>query len=410
MSTLPEVRGTTAVGERVWWVGRLRNPRLVDLADRLRYPLGVYAISRLLYLLIALADLVVRGGTITNEVSNWDGKWYLLTVTYGYPHIIWHLQDTLGFLPLMPMVMWVVSRPFYAVGFELATSYILAGVIVALVSGAVATVLTGRLAERWWGAAAARRAILFFCLFPGTIVFSMIYTEGLLVALVAGAILAVERRRWFTAGILAGFATAVGPVAAAIIPAFAIVALLEIRRRGWHDREARRALLAPLLAPAGLVGFGAFLWVWTGSPFASYLTQKSSWGWQESTSPTAIPNAVGTLVSQIENFSFHHPGIDLNIVAGLAGTVFLFYALWRLWNWRSAVSLVALLWTVGVGVETLTSANVPPNPRMLLCAFPAVLVVGAEPQGRNQKRLLLWTVVITVAMSMGTFVGNGLRP
>ena len=97
-------------------------------------------------------------------------------------------------------------------------------------------------------------------------------------------------------------------------------------------------------------------------------------------------------------------------MSGLAGTVFLLYGLWRLWHWRSAVPLVALLWTVGVGVLTLTSANVPPNPRMLICAFPAVLVVGAEAEGRKQRRLLIWTVLLTVAMSMGTFVGNGLRP
>ena len=410
MSTLPEVRGTARVGERVRRRDWLRSPRVGALADRLRYPLGVYAISRALYMLIGLADLLVRGGSVADAVSNWDGKWYLLTVTYGYPHTIWHLQDTLGFLPLFPMVIWVVARPFQAVGLGLPTSYILAGVITALVTGAIATVLIGRLAQRWWGEAAARRAILFFCLFPGTIVFSMIYTEGLLLALLAGAILAIERRRWLTAGILAGFATAVGPVATAIIPAFAIVAVLEIRRHGWHDREARRALLAPLLAPAGLVGFGAFLWVWTGSPFASYTTQHAQWGWQESSSLAAIPNQAALLFQQIVNFSFHHPGINLNVVSGLAGTVFLFYALWRLWHWRSSVSLVALLWTVGVGALTFTSANVPPNPRMLICAFPAVLVVGAEAEGRNQRRLLLWTVLLTVAMSMGTFVGNGLRP
>jgi hypothetical protein len=410
VSTLPEVRGTARVGERVRRPNWLRSPELDALADRLRYPLAVYAVSRALYLLIALADLLVRGGSVAGEVSNWDGKWYLLTVTYGYPHTIWHLQDTLGFLPLFPMVMWVVARPFYALGLGLATSYILAGVITALVTGAIATVLLSRLAQRWWGEAASRRAILFFCLFPGTIVFSMIYTEGLLLALLAGTILAVERRRWLTAGILAGFATAVGPVATAIIPALAIVAVLEIRRHGWHDREARRALLAPLLAPAGLIAFGAFLWAWTGSPFASYSTQKSSWGWQESSSPTAIPREASSLFNQITSFTFHHPGIDLNLVSGLAGTVFLLYGLWRLWHWRSAVPLVALLWTVGVGVLTLTSANVPPNPRMLICAFPAVLVVGAEAEGRKQRRLLIWTVLLTVAMSMGTFVGNGLRP
>ena len=145
MSTLPEVRGTTLVGERVRRPDRWRIPELASLADRLRYPLGVYAISRVFYLLIALADLAVRGGSISDGVSNWDGKWYLLTVTYGYPHTIWHLQDTLGFLPLFPMLIWVVGRPFLAAGLPLHTSYVLSGTIIALVTGALATVLVGRL-------------------------------------------------------------------------------------------------------------------------------------------------------------------------------------------------------------------------------------------------------------------------
>jgi len=410
MSTLPEVRGAARVAERLGRLHPLRSPEFVALASKLRYPLGVYALSRALYLLIALVDLFVRTGSAAGEVSNWDGKWYLLTVTYGYPQEILHTQTTLGFFPLYPIAMWIVGRPFHAAGLHLQTSYIVAGVIISLVAGAIATVLIFRLAQRWWGEAASRRAILFFCLFPGSIVFSMLYTEGLLLTLLAAAMLAIDRRRWLRAGVLAGLATAVGPVAVAIIPAFAVVALREIRRRGWRDPEARRALIAPALAPVGLGCFALFLWIWTGSPLASYTTQGSTWGWQESTTPSAIPRQASTLIQEIGKFTWHHPGINLNFVSGLIGTVFLFYALWRLWHWRSAVSLVALVWTLGVAALTLTSANTPPNPRMLLCAFPAVLVVGAEAEGRRQKRLLWFTLFLTIAMSMGSFVGSGLRP
>ena len=53
-----------------------------------------------------------------------------------------------------------------------------------------------------------------------------------------------EQRRWLLAGVLAGFSTAVGPVAVAIIPACAAAAGLELWRHGWRDRSARRALIA----------------------------------------------------------------------------------------------------------------------------------------------------------------------
>ena len=343
------------------------------------------------------------------------------TVSVWYPHLVYHTQDTLGFFPLFPMLMWVIAQPLHAVGLHshtivpslglnVLTSYVIAGVIAALVSGAVATVLLGRLAERWWGEAAGRRAILFFCLFPGTIVFSMIYTEGLLLALLAAAFLALERKRWLTAGILAGFSTAVGPTAAAIIPAFAIVSLVEIRRHGWRDPEARRSLLAPILAPAGLVAFGAYLWAWTGSPFASFTTQHAIWGWSETSSPLAIPNQISTLISEIKVSTFSNPAIDLNIIAGLFGTVFLLYALWRLWKWRRQRR------TRGTAVDgRRRRADADLGPRAAQSP-PADLRLprGARRRrrgaGAGQRRLLAWTAVITVAMSIGTFVGTGLRP
>ena len=390
---------TTAPAKNVRW--RLRA---ISLPRTARYPLKVYALSRALYFAIALADVVVQHGALGHELRNWDGKWYVITATTGYPHAVWHEQTPLGFLPMYPALIWLV-------GAVLQCGQIVSGVIISLVGGAFTTVLVARLAERWWGEAASRRAILFFCLFPGSIVFSMVYSEGLMLALVAACVLALEDRRWTRAGLMAGLSTAVGPVALAAVPACAAVAGRFVWLAGWRDRRARRALAAPLLAPIGLIAFGIFLWFWTGDPLASYKTQGSSWGWKESSTPLAVPRQVILMVKQLFGFGgFHHPGIDLNVVAGVLGTVFLIYALWRLWKSRSRVSLGALVWTAGVAVLTTTSANTPPNARMLICAFPAVLVVGAETEGRRRRWLLGVTFVLTVAMSMVTFVGTGLRP
>jgi Gpi18-like mannosyltransferase len=145
-------------------------------------------------------------GSLTAEISNWDGIWYLATAAHGYPsHVDSFHYSTVGFFPLYPILIW-------ALGQALSLGYVWSGLIVSLVFGAVATILIGRLAERWFGPAAGRRTIVFVCLFPGTIVFSMDYIEGLLLTCVAGAMLAVEHRRWLLAGLLAGVATAVGPV------------------------------------------------------------------------------------------------------------------------------------------------------------------------------------------------------
>ena len=47
------------------------------------------------------------------------------------------------------------------------------------------------------------------------------------------------------------------------------------------------------------------------------------------------------------------------------------------------------MWTLGVSFLALTSEYVPPNPRMLITAFPALMVVGHYVTGK-WFTLLAW--------------------
>jgi hypothetical protein len=402
MNTLPE-----ALPARGW-----RHWRTTATCQSVRYPLAIYAVSRVLYLLLALTDAAVQNANLGRAFRNWDGKWYVLTAEhwYWYPHFSLHSTTlarhytTLGFLPLFPLLQWLIAH-------TVQMPLIYSGLTLSLVTGAVATVLVTRLAEQWWGQAAARRALLFWCFFPGTVVFSMVYTEGLLISLVAGCLLLLGRKQWVRAGLLAGLATAVGPVAVGAIAACAVASGLEIRRRGWADRPARRSLLAPILSPIGLVAFGIYLWFLTGTPLASFRAQHGAW--QETTTPLAIPRVFGSLIHQIfiGGVGHHGPGgIDLNGILALLGTAFLIYGFWRMWKARGTVPIPVWVWTGVTALLALTSAKTPPNPRMLICAFPLVLIVGAEHKARAQKWLLVADVACLLVMSWFTYVGIWLRP
>jgi MFS family permease len=420
VSTLPDVRGappsTGALDAAPSslrdlapsnWPRRLWR-RIGALDPRWKYPIAVYLLSRVLYLAVALIDTVARHGldgqgwNLAHETSNWDGAWYVALAGHGYPsHLIRLRYSTLGFFPLYPTVM----RGLSAV---LGISNVWSGLIVSIVLGGVTTVLVGRLAERWFGHAAGRRAVLFFCLFPGSIVFSMDYAEGLMLACVAGAMLAVEHRRWLLAGILAGVATAVGPVALAIVPAALAVCVRELHRNGWRARDGWGAAPFPLLAPVGIVTFGAYLWARVGTPFASYISQQDAW--QEHSSPFALYDQARTLFDEIFHPAPGVPPPSLNIIVGLLGLVFLVWGLSSVWRTRRSVPLVAVVWTLGVTFLTITSAQVPPNPRMLLCAFPILIVLAARLEGRAYRRLIAATTVLLVGLSVLTFVSTSLRP
>ena len=268
--------------------------------------------------------------------------------------------------------------------------------------------IVGRLAEGWWGPRAARRAVLLFCLFPGSVVFSMVYAEGLVIPLAAGTILALERRRWLLAGVLAGLATACEPEAVALILVCAVSSLSYVRVRGWRDRSARRSLVAPVLSATGAVAFAAFLWSWTGSPFATFIAQHT--GWHEKTDPFALIHLASTFAKQISFAHFDHPTINLNLPVGLIGALVLIAGLILLAQGPRRISLEAAIWTLGIGFLAVTSEYTPPNPRLLITAFPAVLVFAYRLHGRSFNLFLAVNAVLLAGLSALTFHGITLRP
>jgi hypothetical protein len=381
--------------------GRGGRRRGHDLLERVRFALVVYVASRALLLVLAVVDSALMNRSFTSELTNWDGYWYLLLTATGYPTHVLHLQTTLGFFPLYPMITWLVAHALFCPD-------TVAALLVSGAGGLVAAVLVQRLCARWWGDESGRRAVVLFCLFPGSVVFSMAYSEGVLISLAAGCLLALERRRWLLAGVLAGLSTAVGPSALAIIPACAVACMLELRRKGWRDRGARSSLLAPLLAPVGIVAFGIFLWSWTRTPFASFDAQR--YGWGERTDALALYRQARTLQGESSFTHFDVHAVNLNLVAGLVGAVVLGVGIVLLLRRPNRVPAAALVWTLGVGFLAVTSEYTPPNPRLLITAFPAVLVLAHVVGTRGYKWLIAVNATLLIVMSAITYVGIALRP
>jgi Mannosyltransferase (PIG-V) len=383
--------------------------RVSAITSELKWVLYLYLGTRVLLIGLAIAEGAIRHHSVTHELANWDGLWYRELANQGYPDHPSFAQTPLGFFPLYSLVIWVVGHSFaWTNTHGIIWAISIGGVVVSMIGGLIATVLIYRLAASWWDERSARRAAALFCVFPGSVIFSMVYSEGIMIPLIAGCLLALQRRRWILAGILAGFSTAVEPVALAIVPVCALSAGLELRRRGWRLRDARRALLAPLLSLTGIGAFALFLWAWTGTPFATYQAQHH--GWSETTSVLAMVHLTTKLASQISFAHLDEPAINLNLVAGLVGALLLVVVFVLMWRSRRQMSIEAIVWTLCISFLALTSSFTPPNPRMLIIAFPALMVLAHYIRGRGFT-VLMWTNgVLLVAMSWLTFVGVTLRP
>src|SRR4051794_12081649 len=155
---------------------------------------------------------IMPGNTaLLRALGRWDGAWYLWVANQGYPtagQFTHHLSEV-AFFPLYPMTVRGVSA-------VTGWSELAAGVTVALLTGALATVLVWKLAVRLADEKVADRAVLLFVFFPGSFALSMAYAEGFMVVGAAACLLALLNRRWVLAGLAAAFATASRPNAVAI--------------------------------------------------------------------------------------------------------------------------------------------------------------------------------------------------
>ena len=116
------------------------------------------------------------------------------------------------------------------------------------------------------------------------------------------------------------------------------------------------------------------------------------------------------LADQISFRHFNHPTIDLNLVIGLGGAIILIVLLVLVIRNRREMSVEAIVYTLGVAWLGMTSEFVPPMPRLLITAFPAVIVVARYLRGRPFTALLWVNGIALAGLSALTFVGTTLRP
>jgi hypothetical protein len=368
-----EVDGT----RHVWWFPRTA--------------LVVYLVIRVVTVVfVAVANLFTHN-SILYDLDIWDGDWFLRAVRHGYPA---HLPMVHGhvaanptaFFPLFPLVVRVLDITGLAPG--------AAALVVSGLTGATAVLGVGLLARRLGGDAAGRRAALLFAVFPGTFVFSLGYSEGIVVTCVSLGLIALLDRRWWLAGLLGAVATAASPLALAFVVSCAWCAgrsLVTDRRPG--------ALVAPLLAPLGFVAYMAYLWRHTGTLMAWRLTERG--GWKSYPSLIYPFRIVGRFVSNPISPTLTGQILFFGTVAAVGGVVLMI---------RERQPAPVLLYGICALGAAAISQPVGLRPRFLMLAFPAVVALGTRYEGRVHRWLVAASAVLLVGFTVLELASRAVFP
>ena len=326
--------------------GRLVAPARRRAAALALQAVGAFAAARLIGLGALLVVGTAQGKQPANLIVAADGPWYGLVTEEGY-YRIWTTPASrfaIAFFPGYP----ALTRPLLGLGFPLA------GMIVTLLSGAVAAALIALLVGRF---ADGRTAVLSAGLWsaqPAAFVLDHTYSEATFTAFVAASLLALAGRRWVLAGLFAAAAGATRSTGLALAFACLVAALVAVR----HDR---RALWAPVLAPLGTLGYWAFLSSLTGQPDAWFKIEllwkvHIDWGQGNIAWTQRLPGVGG------------YPAMQLWLVPVMIGLVALGVLLGLLD--RLPPELPAFVLGL-LALALLSTGAYSSIPRLLMSAFPA---------------------------------------
>jgi hypothetical protein len=318
-----------------------------------------------------LSDVLFR------TFSQWDARWFLEISLNGYENV----PQAAAFFPVYPALVHGLA---WATGSELV-----AGVLISLAAGAVAAWVLAELARPLLGPRAARDAVLYLALYPIGFVLTSLYSDGLFLALAAGAFLAATRGRPVLAGVLGGLATGTRLLGLALLPALALLL--------WRGRDARSlARLAPLLLIPAAVGLYALYLDWKlGDPWA-FTSAQADWNRDASwLGPLdGLKDAVlsaGRGARDLLDMPADGPGHDQRVglwnlthLALLAGAAWLTWVAWvRLGAAYGVFSAATLAIALAAPAEGFPLVSLP---RFLLADFPLFLALAAVTDGRPRAR------------------------
>jgi hypothetical protein len=366
--------------------GEGRPPDRPSLSDRLPqawlFPLLVFAATWVLILATwTISDRIYgQSHSWTWHFMFKDAGWYMEVAQHGYPaHLLkpGFPASATAFFPLFPRLIRLAS-------YLTAGHFLIAGLLVEIVAGAVSALLVWLVAARVRGRWTADRAVALYCFFPGAMTFGMLYSEPVTVALAAGVVLALLGRHWLIAGIIGALGTAEASILIVLAGVSGITALHAI----WTRREWR-SLIAPVLTPLGMLTFFA----WIGHRYHDYAfwfqVEHNDWNVHVDWGARTVHILLWNMPAAFQyRFVFTLYFIMLLVIA--AGVALMLAA---------RLPLPVTLYGVFVLLTFLLSvAN--PRPRYILCSFP--LFIGAAAK---LPRILYWPVLIVSAAGLALLIG-----
>ncbi len=381
-------------------------------------PLFVFAIASLAIFVFAAiiassphvaGEIEVPSYTLRPELSqweekllgtwqHWDGLWYLKIAKQGYNDY----DYSTAFFPLYPLVVRII-------GSILEIHLLLAGMLLSLISYAVALVYLYKLGKMEIDEEAARRSVIYLAIFPTAFFFLAVYTESMFLALSVAIFFYARKGHWTTVGILgllASLTRSTGLLLA--LPLF----IEYLQQRNLRLREIRSDILNLALVPAGTAIYAIYDFFAFGDPLI-FLHAQIHWersfatpwqtlasAWDFALNDANIPLVTepdGSPIYQALYISNLISGHALNLAFFVLGLVLIIAAFKTL---RPAYGVYAFLVIIIPLFNPSETMPLLSTPRFIAVLFPIFFALALI--GKN--RIAHWAISATFVTVLALFL------
>ena len=361
----------------------------------------IWLASRVGVALAALAGVWMLGSAPAGQVpsylsrwNQWDSQLFIDVARFGYRGYASHTtgRHLEAFFPGEPLALRVVH--------VLTGDWVLAGLLISAVAGAVAMVALARLGELEVrdSPLLGPRAVLYLVLSPYAVFLAAGYSEALFLSVALPSWLAARRGRWPLAGLLAGAAGLIR--IDGVFLGLALIVEWATRagpQRRWRDLPL---LAAPFVVTAG---YFAYLHHVTGDWLAWSHAQAAGWGRRLTAPWTAFHTSWSAARSPVQGlpYAWSFRAEVLAILLGVALTVVLLV----MRRWGEAVFVGAQVVTLATSSYYLSVA------RSTLLWFPLWLLLARWSLDRRWLHVAYLAVspalmiVAVIAFTTGHWVG-----
>lgn len=342
-------------------------------------------------LLVLTWMAAVTDRSVTEALRSWDGQWFLGIAESGYQGVPDGLVDAFGqrsaetplaFFPGYPFVV----RWLAGIDGEGGIGLVAASFVVTIVCGVICSYALVRLGTHVRGGSRRTGLILvaLFAATPMSIVLSMAYSEAMFCALAAWSLVGVLEKRWILAGVCcaaAGLVRSTGAALVLVVGLAAIVAIVK-RRDGW------RPWVGGVIAPAGLLGYLAWVGAQTGEWDGWFKLQERGWG-------TGFDGGAATVKFSLEALADARSVLEVTTVGLIVvALALLVIGIVRKVEWPLMLYAGAVL-----AMDLLANGLMNSKARLMLPAFTLLIPVALALAKRKPSTAVLTLCALAVAGS-----------